>query len=37
SLSSSVLREELLYGRTKIMENLNKHLGSNMIEKLVLR
>ncbi|GAK90757.1 Zn-ribbon-containing [Nonlabens ulvanivorans] len=37
SLSSSVLREELLYGRTKIMENLNRHLGSEMIDKLVLR
>lgn len=37
SLSSSVLREELLYGRTKILENLNKHLGKELIEKLVLR
>ena len=37
SLSSSVLREELLYGRTKIIKNLNDYLGSDMIEKLVLR
>ncbi|MGJ8684181.1 MAG: DUF721 domain-containing protein [Nonlabens sp.] len=37
SLSSSVLREELLYGRTKILKNLNDYLGSEMIEKLVLR
>lgn len=37
SLSSSVLREELLYGRTKIISNLNEHLNSELIEKLVLR
>ncbi len=37
SLSSSVLRQELLYGRAKIIENLNDHLGREMIEKLVLR
>lgn len=37
SLSSSVLRQELLYGRAKIIKNLNDHLGREMIEKLVLR
>lgn len=37
SLSSSVLREELLYGRTKIIANLNEFLKKEVIEKLVLR
>ncbi|GEM_PF-163008 len=37
SLSSSVLRQELLYGRAKIIKNLNDHLDREMIEKLVLR
>jgi hypothetical protein len=37
SLSSSVLRQELLYGRAKIIKNLNDHLDRDMIEKLVLR
>ena len=37
SLSSSVLREELSYGRTKIIENLNEQLGKQLIQKLVLR
>jgi hypothetical protein len=37
NLSSSVLRQELLYGRAKIIKNLNDHLGREMIEKLVLR
>ncbi len=36
-LSSSVLREELMYGRSKIVENLNTHLGEELIEKIVLR
>ncbi|MFT4839426.1 MAG: hypothetical protein ACJAWA_000749 [Nonlabens sp.] len=36
-LSSSVLRQELLYGRAKIIKNLNDHLDREMIEKLVLR
>ncbi|WP_124979735.1 DUF721 domain-containing protein [Nonlabens xiamenensis] len=37
SLSSSVLREELMYGRTKIINNLNEHLGRELVQKLVLR
>jgi len=36
-LSSSVLRQELSYGRSKIVENLNKHLGKEVIKSLVLR
>ncbi len=37
NLSSSVLRQELMYGRTKIMENLNSHMGQELITKIVLR
>lgn len=37
NLSSSVLREELLYGRTKIIANLNEFLKKDLIQKLVLR
>lgn len=36
-LSSSVLREELSYGKQKIVENLNEELGKNLIKKIVLR
>ncbi|WP_194852126.1 DUF721 domain-containing protein [Nonlabens antarcticus] len=36
-LSSSVLRQELSYGRSKIVENLNNHLGKEVIKSLVLR
>jgi hypothetical protein len=36
-LSSSVLREELMYGRSKIIENLNTKIGQELITKLVLR
>ncbi len=36
-LSSSVLRQELSYGRTKIIANLNEKLGSEIIKTLVLR
>lgn len=36
ALSSSVLREELSYGKEKIIRNLNEKLGKNLIEKLVL-
>jgi len=35
-LSSSVLREELKYGQTKIIEMLNTELGKPLIKKLVL-
>ncbi len=36
-LSSSVLREELGYGREKIISLLNAELGKELIKKLVLR
>ncbi len=36
-LSSSVLREELSYGKEKIIRILNEHLGKELIQKLVLR
>lgn len=36
-LSSSVLRQELSYGRSKIITNLNEHLGKEVIKTLVLR
>lgn len=36
-LSSSVLREELSYGKEKIIKMLNEELGKDLITKLVLR
>ena len=36
-LSSSVLREELSYGKDKIIKMLNRELGRELIKKLVLR
>ncbi|MEP3837891.1 MAG: DUF721 domain-containing protein [Algibacter sp.] len=36
-LSSSVLREELSYGKAKIISMLNEELGKDIIKKLVLR
>lgn len=36
-LSSSVLREELSYGKQKIIDMLNDELGKVIIKKLVLR
>jgi len=36
-LSSSVLREELSYGKEKIIRLLNEALGKNLITKLILR
>jgi hypothetical protein len=36
-LSSSVLREELSYGREKIIKMINDYLGKIIIHKLVLR
>lgn len=35
-LSSSVLREELGYGKSKIIRNLNDALGKELVKKLVL-
>ncbi|MEE9364913.1 MAG: DUF721 domain-containing protein [Cellulophaga sp.] len=37
SLSSSVLREELSLGKSKIISMLNEELGKELIKKLVLR
>ena len=37
TLSSSVLREELSYGKEKIINMLNEELGKELIEKLILR
>ncbi len=37
SLSSSVLREELSHGKSKIIAMLNEELGKDLIKKLVLR
>lgn len=36
-LSSSVLREELSYGKEKIVKMMNEELGKELITKLVLR
>lgn len=36
-LSSSVLREELSYGKDKIIVLLNEELGKELVKKLVLR
>ncbi|MEH6657152.1 DUF721 domain-containing protein [Leeuwenhoekiella marinoflava] len=36
-LSSSVLREELSYGKEKIQRNLNEELDREIIKKLILR
>jgi len=36
-LSSSVLREELSYGKEKIIAMINEHLGKTLIQKIVLR
>lgn len=36
-LSSSVLREELSYGRQKIIKLMNEELGEEIIKELVLR
>lgn len=36
-LSSSVLRNELSYGKEKIVRMLNEELGKELIKKLILR
>ncbi|HSP11851.1 MAG TPA: DUF721 domain-containing protein [Salegentibacter sp.] len=36
-LSSSVLREELSYGKARIIKMLNEELGRELVKKLVLR
>jgi len=35
-LKSSVLREELSYGKEKIIKMMNKELGENLISRLIL-
>ena len=37
NLSSSVLRQELSFGKQKIINLLNKELGKTIIKKIVLR
>jgi hypothetical protein len=37
NLTSSALREELSYGKEKILLHLNESLGANLVTKLVLR
>ncbi len=37
SLSSSVLREELSHGTSKIIKMINENLGKEVVKKLVLR
>lgn len=36
-LNSSTLREELSYGKEKILNHLNESLGSSIIQKIILR
>lgn len=36
-LSSSALREELSYGKEKIINLINEELGKNIVNKIVLR
>lgn len=36
-LSSSVLREELSYGKEKIIKLLNEELGKDLVKKIILR
>ena len=37
SLSSSVLREELSYGKEKIIKLLNEEVGKDLVSRLILR
>ncbi|MET6990241.1 DUF721 domain-containing protein [Sediminicola arcticus] len=37
SLSSSVLREELSHGKSKIITMINEEMGKELVKKLVLR
>ena len=37
SLSSSVLRQELSYGKDKIIAIINEELGKELVKKLILR
>jgi hypothetical protein len=37
SLYSSVIRNELMMQRNKIVENLNRHVGADIVKDVVLR
>ncbi|MEP2937182.1 MAG: DUF721 domain-containing protein [Gilvibacter sp.] len=37
NLSSSVLREELSYGKQKIIDMLNEELGKPLVKKIILK
>ena len=37
SLSSSVLREELSLGKSKIVRSINEEIGKEVVKKLILR
>ena len=37
SLSSSILRQELSYGKDKIIELINKEFGQSTVKKIILR
>ncbi|MDX1363076.1 DUF721 domain-containing protein [Arenibacter latericius] len=37
SLSSSVLREELSHGKSKIINMINEEMGKELVKKIVLR
>ena len=37
SLNNAALREELVYGKEKVMKMMNEQLGKEIIEKVVLR
>jgi hypothetical protein len=37
SLSSSVLREELSHGKSKIVAMINEELGKELVKKIILR
>ncbi|MGB5553067.1 MAG: DUF721 domain-containing protein [Flavobacteriaceae bacterium] len=37
ALSSSVLREELSHGKSKIIKMINEEMGKELVKKLVLR
>jgi hypothetical protein len=37
SLTSSVLREELSHGKSKILSMINEELGRDLVKKIVLR
>ncbi|OYU82983.1 MAG: RNA-binding protein [Flavobacterium sp. BFFFF2] len=36
-LTSSVLRDELMYGKSKIIQMLNEHMGEEVVHELILK